>query len=607
MKRLNACKPWMTITAIPFAMALALVAIANPPNTSGQAPAAKTPATPSQSPTKDAPSVPGKTQQDKPDKTHNPVKADPPAKQDKGNAPSKTDAGENKPGKDASLKGKTPNPPPKTKPKSTQLADEDEAFEQIALFTRVLELVRQGYVDPEKTTYKKLISSALEGMLADLDPHSQFMHAKVFEQLKKNTGSTYEGIGITISFRNKVLSIVTVREDGPAARADILPGDQILKINQFRIKDVGLSEAVGLLKGKPGEPLKLTLRRPATKKVFEVEMVREVIKQNTVKDIALLDEKLTGPHKIGYARILQFNEPTAEEFSVALDKLEKQGMEAFILDLRNNPGGLLHSAIAVSGEFVAPGTLVLTTEGREGLGIIKPYRTPTAKHHERKYPVAILMNHSSASGSEVVAGALQDLNRAIIVGETSFGKGSVQSILPISGGTAVRMTTAKYYTPSHRTIHENGVYPNIVSSLTSKEEQQLMRWWQRATLSPEDRKKAASFRDRQLDRAIDAMKGALVYTNRKETINPPGKADSKKSPAPSTKKPGEAKPTQKTTPPPAKEKASPAKKKPTGPAPTKADTKAKPDPKPASNPSTKPDHKPKSDTSTQPGTEKNKK
>lgn len=430
------------------------------------------------------------------------------------------------------------NPPEKGKaaqpPKLPPLPDEEDAFQQIKLFTQILELVRGSYVDPEKTTYKRLISSALEGMLADLDPHSQFMHPKVFEQLKKNTDSTYEGVGITISFRNDVLSIVTVREDGPAARADILPGDQILKINQFLIKNIGLSEAVALLKGKPGEPLKLTLRRPATKEVFEVEMVREVIKQDTVKDVGMIDSKLTAPYKIGYARILQFNQPTAEEFSVALDDLEKKGMDAFILDLRNNPGGLLNSAIAVCGEFVAPGTLVLTTEGREGLGIIKPYRTPASKRRERSYPLAILVNHSSASGSEVVAGALQDLNRAIIVGETTFGKGSVQSILPTGDGTAIRMTTAKYYTPSRRTIHENGVSPNIVSALTPDEERQLMKWWQRNSLPPEERKEVKEYHDRQLIRAVDAMKGALVYTQRKE------KQDTGKTPGdPKSTKPSE--------------------------------------------------------------------
>ncbi|MCF6312443.1 MAG: S41 family peptidase [Verrucomicrobiales bacterium] len=530
MKRSNACSTRMIQTAKSAALALAIAL--SPYHAWAQ---------------KAAPAPPAADQKNSSEAKPSPAKPTPSASDSKKipiNKPTTTKAKTTPPVEKKEATKKTPSP----KPVAT-LPDQSDAFEQIQLFTRVLELVRQSYVDPNKTTYKKLISSALEGMLADLDPHSQFMHAKVFEQLKKNTGSTYEGVGITISFRNEVLSIVTVREDGPAARANVLPGDQILKINNFLIKDVGLSEAVALLKGKPGEKLKLTLRRPATKKVFAVEMVREIIKQKTVKDIRLLDKKITGPHKVGYARILQFSEPTAEEFSTALDHLEKQGMQAFILDLRNNPGGLLHTAISVSGEFVPANSLVLTTEARDGLGIIKPYRTPSNKHHDRNYPVAILLNHSSASASEVVAGALQDLNRAIIIGETSFGKGSVQSIIPVGSGTAVRLTTAKYYTPSHRTIHENGVKPNITSTLTSEEERQLMRWWRRDSLSPEERKKASNFQDRQLDRAIDAMKGALVYAKREGDT----KAAAKKSP---DKKPvSDPKP-------PSKEKVSPAKKAP---------------------------------------------
>lgn len=399
----------------------------------------------------------------------------------------------------------------------SEAKSDENGFKEIELFTRVMEMVRQSYVDPEKTSYERLINSALEGMLADLDPHCQFMHPKVFEQLKQDTGSTYQGVGITIAFRNEVLSIITVREDGPAARAGVLPGDQILKINNILTEDVGLSEAVALLKGKPGEKLKLTLRRPATKDLIEVEMTREVIKQNSVVDVTMLPEKLTTPYKIGYARILQFSEPTASELAKALDDLEQEDMNAFVLDLRNNPGGLLSSAVDVCGEFVPAGTKVLTTEGKPGSGESKPYRTlAKRKGRDRDYPLAILINHSSASGSEVVAGALQDLKRAIIVGETSFGKGSVQSILPLEGGKAIRMTTSKYYTPSHRTIHENGVVPNIVASLTPQEEAELGRWFRRKSLAPDERKQFRNYVDRQLTRAIDAMKGALVYTKRKK-------------------------------------------------------------------------------------------
>ena len=390
----------------------------------------------------------------------------------------------------------------------------DEGFEEIELFTEVLETIRQGYVDPEKVTYERLINSALEGMLADLDPHCQFMQPKVFDQLKRNTDSTYEGIGVTISTKNDILTIVTAREDGPAARAGVLPGDQILKINNKLTEDVGIAQAISMLRGKPGEALKLTVRRPATQKLHEFEMKREVIKQSSVKDVRILNSGVTKPYKMGYARILQFSEPTAEELADALDKLEQEGMDAFILDLRNNPGGLLDSAIDVCGEFVEAGEVVLTTEGKPESGKISIFKTSAEKkRRDRDYPLAILINHSSASGSEVVAGALQDLKRCIVVGETSFGKGSVQSIIPIGDGKAIRMTTAKYYTPSHRTIHENGVVPNIVATLTPQEEQELARWMRRDTLSPEDRKEAEKFRDPQLLRAIDAMKGALVYSD----------------------------------------------------------------------------------------------
>ncbi|MEM7602271.1 MAG: S41 family peptidase [Verrucomicrobiota bacterium] len=394
-------------------------------------------------------------------------------------------------------------------------APNDSGFKEIELFTEVLETIRQSYVDPEKVTYEQLINSALEGMLADLDPHCQFMQPKVLEQLKRNTDSTYEGIGVTISTRNDVLSIVTAREDGPAAKAGILPGDQILKINDQLTEDVGITQAVNLLRGKPGEPLKLTIRRPATQQLLEFEMKREVIRQSSVKDIKILNADLTGSYRMGYARILQFSEPTAEELADGLDKLEQEGMDAFILDMRNNPGGLLGSAIDVCGEFVKAGTVVLTTEGKPGFGEINIYRTSAEKkRRDRDYPLAILVNHSSASGAEVVSGALQDLKRCVVIGETTFGKGSVQSIIPIGEGKALRMTTAKYYTPkSHATIHENGVVPNIVATLTPAQEANLARWFSRDTLPPEERKKVERFRDPQLIRAVDAMKGALVYSD----------------------------------------------------------------------------------------------
>ena len=416
--------------------------------------------------------------------------------------------------------------------KAQDAVDEvDSGFKEIELFTEVLETIRQGYVDGDKVTYEKLINSALEGMLADLDPHCQFMQPKVFDQLKRHTDSTYEGIGVTISTKNDVITIVTAREDGPAARAGVMPGDQILKINNQLTEDLGIAQAVNMLRGNPGESITLTIRRPATQKLHEFEMKREVIKQSSVKDARILNPRLTAPYRMGYARILQFSEPTADELADALDKLEQEGMDAFVLDMRNNPGGLLGSAIDVCGEFVKAGTVVLTTEGKPGSGEIKVYRTSAEKkRRSRDYPLAILVNHSSASGAEVVSGALQDLKRCIVVGETTFGKGSVQSIIPIGEGKAIRMTTAKYYTPSHRTIHENGVVPNIVATLTPAQEEAMAEWLSKDTLTPDEQKKFDNFNDPQLIRAVDAMKGALVYSTVREGGEPASAA--KKSDAP---------------------------------------------------------------------------
>jgi carboxyl-terminal processing protease len=323
-------------------------------------------------------------------------------------------------------------------------------------------------------------------------------------------------------------------------------------------------------------------------------MKREVIKQSSVEDIRILDTRLTAPYRMGYARILQFSEPTAQELADALDKLEQEGMDAFVLDMRNNPGGLLGSAIDVCGEFVKAGTVVLTTEGKPGSGEIKVYRTSAeSKRRERDYPLAILVNHSSASGAEVVSGALQDLKRCIVVGETTFGKGSVQSIIPIGEGKAIRMTTAKYYTPSHRTIHENGVIPNIVATLTPVQEQQLAQWFSRDTLSPEERQQVENFVDPQLVRAVDAMKGALVYAKTiakgaapAKDAAPAAKADAPKEPAKPAPAPGQSEPAKPAEPDKPAKSDAPVKAPSAGEAPKEAPSPGEAGAKPAPAPAT---------------------
>jgi len=388
----------------------------------------------------------------------------------------------------------------------------EDAYVQIEMLTRAMEMVRQNYVDESKITYAELVEGALEGMLRRLDPHCEYMGKSLFEDMQREQSDTSEGIGITIALRQNQLTIITVREDGPAGAAGVLAGDQLVRINDVLTDSVGVMEAMQLLKGKTGDEVRLAVRRPGTKQFLEFKVKHETLAETSVHDAMLLSPKMAGDYKIGYTRISQFNAPTAGELSKALDELEKGGMQAFVLDLRNNPGGLVDSAVAICGEFLPEGTVVVTTEGRVASQNPPPFRTPSRNGKEpRKYPIAVLINHGSASASELTAGALQDLKRAIVVGTTSFGKGSVQTILPMKNGAAMRLTTAKYYTPGHRTIHENGVEPNIISALTSEEETRVAKWRASHGTGEAAALELANLGDNQLERAVDALKGVLVF------------------------------------------------------------------------------------------------
>ena len=397
-------------------------------------------------------------------------------------------------------------------------ADIDDGYAEIETLTRVLETVRQNYVDPDKVTYPKLMAAALRGMLAELDPHSQFMSPEVFQQMKDSGEATYEGVGFTIAPEPGGLMIVSVREDGPAARAGILPGDRILKLGNDPTAKLTFLECVQRLRGQPGETLTLTYSRPSTRETKEVAMVREVMRQETVRDIMLLDETLTSGAKIGYLRLVQFNAPSPGELADALDKLEDQGLTALVFDLRNNPGGLLNAAVEVLGEFLPPNTAVVTTEGRPGASNPPALRTPGRQRRVRPYPITVLVNHNSASAAELVAGALQDLGRAVIVGTTTFGKGSVQSIIPGDRGTAIRLTTARYVTPGHKLIHGVGILPNLIATLSPEEEKRVFESFRDRTLSQPNPTALAKLGDRQLERAITALNGILAYKAAKPPV-----------------------------------------------------------------------------------------
>ncbi|HEX4084250.1 MAG TPA: S41 family peptidase [Chthoniobacteraceae bacterium] len=403
---------------------------------------------------------------------------------------------------------------PADQPQTSGTASEDDsAYTNISVFTRALELIRQDYVDEKKVSFHDLTYGAMKGMMATLDPHSQFMDPADFKGMQDDTKSQFGGLGVVVSAKDGNLVIVSPMEDAPGFKAGLLPGDQILKIDGISADKMDLNDAIGKLRGDPGQKVTLTILRPSTKEIKDFTMEREIIKVPSVKDAHILGPEIAGDFKVGYVRITQFNEPTAADLGKKLDELEAQGMQALVIDLRYNPGGLLNSAVDVCGQFLPPHTMVVSTEGRMPSQKRNYWTSDTGKERP-PYPIAILINGSSASGAEIVAGALKDLGRAILVGETSFGKGSVQSVLQLPDGSAMRLTTAKYYTPSHQVIHEHGVTPNIYATLTPEEERLLLLSRRDDMLSDDDQKDLAGFHDPQLDRAVDALKGVMIYAER---------------------------------------------------------------------------------------------
>ena len=389
-------------------------------------------------------------------------------------------------------------------------SEEDNGYAQISIFAKALELIRQDYVDENKTSYHDLINAAMKGMLSSLDPHSQFMDPDDFRDMQDDTRSRFNGLGIEVSMKNGLPTVITAMEDTPAAKAGILSGDQILRINGISTERMDLQDAINVLRGPAGAKLILTLLRPSTKEIKEYTLQRAEIKIQSVKGARLLDPELTGPYKIGYIRLVQFNEPTADELAKALDELQKQGMQALVLDLRNNPGGLLNSAVDVCAQFLPPNTKVVSTQGRLA-SQQHDYSTSGAKKERPSFPMVVLINEGSASGAEIVAGALKDLHRAVLVGETTFGKGSVQNVMQLPDGSAVRFTTAKYYTPSKQVIQGNGVTPNIRVAMTAEQERSLFVLRNTGNMKPEDEKSVIKARDPQMLRAIDALKGVMIY------------------------------------------------------------------------------------------------
>lgn len=328
-------------------------------------------------------------------------------------------------------------------------------YEYIGLFTDVMTIVKKSYV--EEVDSKKLIYGAINGMLASLDPHSSFMSPETFKEMKVETKGAFGGLGIEISMKDGILTVISPIEDTPAQKAGIKSGDQIFKIDDRFTKDMTITDSVKRMRGTKGSKVVLTIMREGFERPKEFTLIRDIIQVKSVKSRML-------ENGYGYVRIAQFQERSDEDMAKALKTLveENKGkpLSGLVLDLRNDPGGLLDQAVRVSDHFVENGKLIVYTEGREKESRMQFNASSRAK--EPGYPIVVLINGGSASASEIVAGALQDHQRAVVMGTQSFGKGSVQTIIPLSDDSGLRLTTARYYTPKGRSIQAKGITPDIV-------------------------------------------------------------------------------------------------------------------------------------------------
>ena len=332
----------------------------------------------------------------------------------------------------------------------TAISGEIDIYKKIDLFGEVLEKINKEYVDDFNQS--ESMDSAINGLLQSLDPYSSYMSPKIFDEMQTETSGEFGGLGIEVSMEAGVVKVISPIDDTPASRAGLKAGDYIVKINDVQVQGKSLSEAVDLMRGPVGSGIELTVRRRGEKKALIFNIVREVIQVQSVKS-EIIDEN------IGYIRLTSFNDNSSDQIEKQIKKLKKdKNLNSFILDLRNNPGGLLSQAIKISDFFLENGEIV-STKSRK--------KSENRKWFAKKGDITdgktllVLINYGSASASEIVAGALKDHKRAIIVGENSFGKGSVQSIIPLKNRGAIRLTVAKYYLPSGKSISEVGVRPDI--------------------------------------------------------------------------------------------------------------------------------------------------
>jgi len=385
-------------------------------------------------------------------------------------------------------------------------------YDQLKLLLDILTYTQENYV--EDVNAQELIYSGARGMLKPLDSYSQFMEPRIYKEMQIETEGQYGGLGIRISIRDNWLTVITPMPGTPAYRIGVLPGDRIIKIEGEPTNDITMEDAIKKLRGKPGEKVVITIAREGTVEPIDYTIIREMIKVPT------LNSKMLDAH-IGYIRLYDFSSNSAKNLEETLNELKSKGMDKFILDLRNNPGGLLNVAVDVVKLFIDNNKLIVYTQGRNP-GSRKDY-TAGEKAPYSDIPMVVLINHGSASGSEIVAGALQDHKRSLIMGTTSFGKASVQSVLPLVNDCGLKLTTARYYTPAGRSIHRDektgkgGIAPNIEINV-SREVEAKLQVQEELTYPPGKEPSPAKkeeVKDVVLDRAVDLLKAYDIFTQHK--------------------------------------------------------------------------------------------
>ncbi len=405
--------------------------------------------------------------------------------------------------------------------KGVDEAEEEQqvnAYEKLKVFSEILSLLQANYV--EDIDNDDLFEGAIQGMLKTLDPHTAYMPPVSYKEMKVETSGKFGGLGIEISLRDGVLTVVSPIDETPAFKAGIMAGDKIIRIEDESTLDMSLTDAVERLRGERGSPVNITVFRKGETQPREFTIVRDIIKVQSVKN--KIYEK-----DIGYVKVRSFTKTTSSDLDKALKGFREKGVSKLILDLRNNPGGLLNQAVEVSDRFLDKDNLIVYTKGRSEDQNMR--FTTHDKVKKVDYPMIIIVNGGSASASEIVAGALQDLGRAIILGTPTFGKGSVQTIIPLSDGSALRLTTARYYTPSGRVIQENGIAPDILVEVPVKSDKKA-----EADKEKKDGEEKSRFRkflrEKDLKKHLKGKESQEFNSNSlDETGNAAGKEDSGQS------------------------------------------------------------------------------